>query len=119
MVLSQVSQYRIVIGKIISCGHDTLVKIWDAEYGNLLMGLSGHNNMVTSLGLLHSCKKIISGSLGNIFIWDMETGELLQRMYMHGKWIRSLGPGPTCYHNYNYNDRKLVEFVRFKSVHGF
>ena len=62
---------------------DNTVRIWDAESGEQLAELCGHENTVSSLALSPTDGEILSGSWDNtVRLWDVESGQLMSR---HGE----------------------------------
>lgn len=63
--------------QIVSGGGDCVVKVWDAESGELVHTLVGHSNSVTSIAISDDGERIISGDdHGHVKVWDASTGEL-------------------------------------------
>jgi WD40 repeat protein len=74
--------------KIFSAGVDEDIRIWDATTGTILMTLSGHDDVITSLAISNDGKHICSGSVDKtVRIWDVETGKQLSNMYGHEDYV--------------------------------
>ena len=78
--------------KICSAGVDEDIKIWDAANGgSVVMTLSGHIDVVTSVAISHDGKNICSGSVDKtVRIWDMATGKEENPMYGHTDAVTSV-----------------------------
>ena len=79
--------------KICSAGVDEDIKIWDAANGGglVVMTLSGHIDVVTSVAISHDGKNICSGSVDEtVRIWDMATGKEENSMYGHTDAVSSV-----------------------------
>jgi WD40 repeat protein len=66
---------------ILSGGHDTDVRLWDAHSGKCLQVFKGHQDWVKAVALTPDLRYAVSG--GNdktLRLWDAQTGELLQIM---------------------------------------
>jgi WD40 repeat protein len=76
---------------IASGGDDGIVRIWDANSGNLLKSLNGHRDVVTSVAFSPKHNKVASGSMDNsIKIWDVYTGTLQVTMTDHKLGVTSV-----------------------------
>ncbi len=59
--------------------------------GNLLLSLSGHYGMVTSIAVTPDAKHIISGSFDKtIKVWDLESGKDILTLSGHADWVSSV-----------------------------
>ncbi|MEJ2701309.1 MAG: hypothetical protein P8Z79_02600, partial [Sedimentisphaerales bacterium] len=56
------------------------VRIWDAETGDEVMTLFGHNKNVEALALSPDGKRIVSGSFITAKLWDANTGTELMTL---------------------------------------
>src|SRR5581483_11325188 len=74
--------------RLVSCGDDMLVKLWDAESGKLVRTFEGHatrtpQGHVTALYALAvspDAKHLASGDRhGTVIIWETETGQVAQK----------------------------------------
>ena len=64
---------------------DATARIWDAETGEELMSLIGHENTVDSVRFLPDGQQLLSASWdGTIRRWDLTTGEEVQRYLVEG-----------------------------------
>ena len=69
---------------ICSAGVDEDIKVWDARTGNVIMTLSGHDDVITSVTISHDGQHICSGSVDKtVRIWDAKKGKQLASMYGH------------------------------------
>ena len=71
--------------KLIASGNgDCTIKIWNAENGELINTLVGHQNSVRSVAFSFDNKLIASGSYDKtIKIWNAESGELINTLVGH------------------------------------
>jgi WD40 repeat protein/tRNA A-37 threonylcarbamoyl transferase component Bud32 len=61
--------------RIITCGDDKTIKLWDLTTGQQLMTFRGHSSSIYALAVSPDGKHIASGSNeGIIKLWDVETG---------------------------------------------
>jgi WD40 repeat protein len=59
--------------KIITCSHDSTIKIWSTESGECLKTLTGHNFWIESLVISKDKKHLISGSCDkSVKVWNIE-----------------------------------------------
>uniref|UniRef100_A0A915EI70 Sterol regulatory element-binding protein cleavage-activating protein n=1 Tax=Ditylenchus dipsaci TaxID=166011 RepID=A0A915EI70_9BILA len=64
---------------VISCGHDTTIKVFDIVSMRVLFTLNGHDSSVVSICADEQANTLFSCSLGGaIFCWDLEDGCLLR-----------------------------------------
>ncbi len=64
---------------------DATARIWDAETGDELMVLAGHENTVDSVRFLPGGQQLLSASWdGTIRRWDLTTGDEVQRYAVEG-----------------------------------
>lgn len=55
-----------------------IVKMWDADSGDLLRECEGHFDVVHSLAFVHDGTQILTaGSDQRVFLWDVETGRMV------------------------------------------
>src|ERR1700691_5551967 len=64
-------------GKRIVSGSEDMIRVWDAESGEVVVGpLEGHTKFVSSIAFSQDGKRIVSGSDDKtIRVWDADTGE--------------------------------------------
>ena len=71
------------------------VRIWDLTSGEVLLELSGHENMVTCCAYGADGRHVVSGSFdGTLKIWDAVTGDQLQVLEGHGGHVRACAFSP-------------------------
>ncbi|EDO47633.1 predicted protein [Nematostella vectensis] len=62
--------------KVVSCGTDNHVKVWDSQSGRQLLSISGHGDVVNCCAFSHDDSRIISCSADQtVKIWDASSGE--------------------------------------------
>ncbi|MEZ4884373.1 MAG: hypothetical protein R3E32_06495 [Chitinophagales bacterium] len=65
--------------RIASVGYGHVINIWDANSGNLILSLQGHQNIVNDLMFSKDGNRLASASTdGNVKLWDLETGREIQ-----------------------------------------
>lgn len=83
--------------RIVSCGSDNTIRIWDAETGKQIgEPLEGHTYSVYSVRYSPDGKRIVSGGYGGMIkIWDAETGKQICRRFRgHTEWVNSVCYSP-------------------------
>ncbi len=73
-------------------------KIWDAQTGELLHTLKGHNSFVYSAQYNASGSQIVTAEDETAKIWDAQTGELLHTLQGHNGWVNSAQFSPSSNH---------------------
>jgi tRNA A-37 threonylcarbamoyl transferase component Bud32 len=77
--------------RVLSGGWDRSVRLWDPEDGQLLLRLTGHNDIVWTLAFSPDGRRGISGSQDRTLrLWDLKTGQELHRLDGHGGVISSV-----------------------------
>ncbi|XP_032220712.2 apoptotic protease-activating factor 1 isoform X2 [Nematostella vectensis] len=62
--------------KVVSCGTDNHVKVWDSQSGRQMLSISGHGDVVNCCAFSHDDSRIISCSADQtVKIWDASSGE--------------------------------------------
>jgi WD40 repeat protein len=70
--------------RVVSCGEDGTVRLWDLETGAELQRFEGHTLRVLSVAFLPDGRRLVSGSAdGSVRVWDAETGSQLQELTGH------------------------------------
>ena len=60
--------------RIVSCGEDKQVFLWDVTTGNIIRRFKGHSNRINCVRYNADCSLIITGSYDrNIKIWDCKS----------------------------------------------
>ncbi|KAI0044632.1 WD40 repeat-like protein [Auriscalpium vulgare] len=83
--------------RIVSGWRDTMVRIWDAEAGEMVAGpFMGHTKCVESVAFSPDGKCVASGSGDQtIRIWDAQTGESVAGPFTgHTHWVSSVAFSP-------------------------
>ncbi len=67
--------------RVISCGNDETVRVWDVKTGELLHTMLGHRSWVLSVAISPDGKLGFSaGRVGQAFLWDLATGQPLNEV---------------------------------------
>ncbi len=75
-----------------SGGWDNLVKIWDAQTGNLVKTFKGHKSAILDIYFTKDSKTLITSSKDEtIKFWDIARGNLKKEITGHSGWIMSIG----------------------------
>ena len=76
--------------RIVATLGDMTIKIWDAESGDLIRTLQGHNSYVESAAYSPDGRRIVSASYDNtVNIWDAKSGDLIRSLQSHDNDVRS------------------------------
>lgn len=68
---------------IVSGSLDTSIRVWDAESGNCLHTLMGHQSLTSGMELRENI--LVSGNADStVKIWDIKTGQCLQTLQGEG-----------------------------------
>lgn len=77
--------------KLLTCGGDKTVKLWDIYVGKEVRTYVGHANEVYVVKFASDGKSFISGGYDkDIIWWDIETGKILKRFLGHSEAVMSL-----------------------------
>jgi WD40 repeat protein/serine/threonine protein kinase len=72
-------------------GGDNTLKVWDANNGNELMTLRGHEGGINSVAFSSDDRRIVSGSGDKTLkVWDADSGSELMIFQGHGGYISSV-----------------------------
>lgn len=72
---------------IVSGGHDNTVRVWNAQFGQLVKTLRGHDSWVRSCAFAPDGKRVISGGRDNFArLWDIAGYE--EARVLQGRWLR-------------------------------
>lgn len=79
--------YSVKTNMLASCSGDCLIKLWNAETGDLIITLEGHSGKVMDVDFLLSEDVVVSGSAHDrtIRLWDIKTGEQLKKIFPGGE----------------------------------
>jgi WD40 repeat protein len=84
--------------RIVSGSNDKTVRVWDAERGQELRCLRGHEYPVGSVAYSPDGRWIVSGSFDDtVRVWDAESGECVEVIEGSGDVVaiaRATAPGP-------------------------
>jgi WD40 repeat protein len=91
--------------RLLSCGEDQWVRVWDIESGAEVQRFDGHRNFVFGLAVSPDGKRALSSSGSNILskledvtwsvcLWEIESGKELQRLEGRGPGITSVALSP-------------------------
>jgi uncharacterized protein with WD repeat len=74
---------------------DNTVKLWDAESGELIRSLEGHQSSVNSVAFSPDGRWLASGSYDyTVKLWDVETGKLVRSLEGHRSSVLSVTFSP-------------------------
>ncbi|KAG5354059.1 protein with putative role during mitosis [Termitomyces sp. Mn162] len=77
-----------------SGARDKTIKLWDAQTGQLLRNLPGHDNWVRALAFHPSGKYLLSASDDKtIRIWELSTGRCVKTVDAHNHFVTTLAWG--------------------------
>lgn len=79
-------------GSTIAAGcHDSLVRVWDANSGELLHKLTGHTDEIQCVDFTPDGMQLVSGSRDKtVRLWDVESGTMLRTFSGHTSWVTSV-----------------------------
>lgn len=81
--------------RILSCGEDRTVRLWNRENGEELMIFRGHEKRVTDVSVSPNMKWVASASQdGTVRIWDIQTGKNIERLVGHDRGVTSVAFSP-------------------------
>ncbi|EIN07139.1 dynein regulator [Punctularia strigosozonata HHB-11173 SS5] len=79
---------------VASGSRDRTIRLWDAQTGQLLRTLHGHDNWIRGLVFHPSGKFLLSASDDKtIRIWELNTGRCLKTVEAHGHFVQCLAWG--------------------------
>jgi len=77
--------------KLVTCGDDGIIKVWDISTMKQLYSLTGHTGGITKSISLRDGNVATGGEDGTIRIWDINNGICVQLLDDNrGSWVRSL-----------------------------
>jgi len=81
--------------QLASCFHDSKVRLWKSESGELLHTLRGHKSSVYSLAWSPDGTRLASGSSDRtVRLWERGSGQPLHTLERHNNEVRSLAWSP-------------------------
>jgi WD40 repeat protein/serine/threonine protein kinase len=81
--------------RIVSCGDDQTIKVWETKSGAEVMTLHGHKSRITSVAFSPDGRRIVSGSMGHTLkIWDAQSGSELMTLLGHKVPVNSVAFSP-------------------------
>ncbi|WP_437899842.1 pentapeptide repeat-containing protein [Sorangium sp. So ce124] len=81
--------------RLASAGHDTTVRLWDADTGHEIARLEGHSNSVRAVVWHPGGKRLASaGHDRTVRLWDADTGHELARLSGHSNLVRAVAWHP-------------------------
>jgi len=110
--------------RIISCGRDQTIRVWDVESGDEVMILRGHKGSVTDVSFSPNGKRIVSCSTDQtIKVWDAIKGIELMTLRGHKASVRdvSFNPDGKRIVSCSYNDIKVWDTATGRetiTIHG-
>jgi WD40 repeat protein len=97
--------------RIVSGSGDKMIRVWDAETGNVVSGpFEGHTSYVSSVAFSQDGKHIVSGSNDKtIWIWGAEMGNVISGPFEgHTGGVRSVTFSPDSKHIISGSDDKTI-----------
>ncbi|MHC5185166.1 MAG: LamG-like jellyroll fold domain-containing protein, partial [Planctomycetota bacterium] len=81
--------------RIVTAGHDGIIKIWDAASGSQVMKLTGHSHRIWDVSFSSDGMLLVSAGMGNtIKVWDAKTGSMVTTLRGHDGPIASVAFSP-------------------------
>jgi len=82
-------------GSYVATGsRDKTIKLWDAQSGQMLRNLAGHDNWVRALVFHPSGKFLLSAADDyTIRVWELSTGRCMKVVQAHGHFVTTLAWG--------------------------
>ncbi|KII89078.1 hypothetical protein PLICRDRAFT_53558 [Plicaturopsis crispa FD-325 SS-3] len=82
-------------GSYVATGsRDKTIKLWDAQSGQMLRSLAGHDNWIRALVFHPSGKFLLSASDDKtIRIWELSTGRCMKTVEAHGHFVQTMAWG--------------------------
>jgi WD40 repeat protein len=85
--------------RLASAGQDGTVRVWDAESGDELLRLTGHDDWVHAVAFSPDGARLASaGQDGTVRVWDAASGDELLRLTGHNDYVNAVAfsPDGTC-----------------------
>jgi WD40 repeat protein len=81
--------------RIVSCGWDRTIRVWDADTGRELMCLLAHRHRTNAVAISPDGRRLVSASRdGELKLWDAERGTVLAQIRLEDDWVGSLAYSP-------------------------
>ncbi len=81
--------------KIITGGHDGLIKLWDTETGKIIKSINGNGTPIRSVSFSPNGTQIVSGTDDKIItLWNLKTGNKEKEFVGHTVGIESIAFSP-------------------------
>eukprot|EP00899_Mesostigma_viride_P001331 jgi/Mesvir1/11199/Mv16593-RA.1 len=97
--------------KLLTCGNDMLVKLWDTTTGVCLQTYTKHTDSVTACAWFPDGKHFVSGGFDkSMFLWDIEGKELEQ---WKGSRVNDLAISEDGRHMVSITSEKRIRVYRF------
>ena len=80
--------------KLVTAGADKMVRVWDANTGQLIRDIRGHTGTVRGLAALPGGRVLSSSSDKTIRLWDVETGDPIRTYEGHEGYVTNLAVLP-------------------------
>jgi len=80
---------------VLSAGGDGTVRVWDAQAGELVHVLQGHEGPVWHAAYSPDGTRVLSaGDDGTVRVWDAQSGEPVHVLQGHGNWVSHAAYSP-------------------------
>jgi WD40 repeat protein len=81
--------------RVVSCGWDRTVRVWDAETGRELLCLAAHRHRTNAVAVSPDGGRIVSAARdGELKLWDAEHGTMLAQLCLDDDWVGSVAFSP-------------------------
>lgn len=76
--------------EVAAAGEDKIIRVWDAETGNLLHALTGHTDAISGLAWISSEVLVSTGTDGHILAWQVDARRCFRRQRGHQQQISQI-----------------------------